>query len=103
MAVSREVTQGPQVQGVDEQIVYTITTTNWASSPSTPSLVVKDMSDGARDVSATVVSGSTTASGDVITCGTIKSLIEGHEYRAEVKFTVGSNIYETYFIIKAEL
>ena len=46
----RKVKESPLVQGVDERIAYTLTTTPWGSSPSSPSVVVKD-EDG-TDVTA---------------------------------------------------
>ena len=85
---SREVTQGKLYQGVDEQIVYSLTTTNWASSPTSPSVKAYDASDGYTDVTATVLSGSASVAGDVITLPKVKSLTLGHLYRIEVQFTV---------------
>ena len=97
----REVAEGIQYQGVDEKITYTITTTNWASSPSSVSMVVKD-SEG-TDVSDTVTSGSMSTDGDVITCEAISGLVAGERYKVEVKFTAGSGApYECYFWIHAE-
>ena len=103
MAVSREVKESPLYQGADEQIVYTLTTTPWGSTPTSTSMVVKDMSADLADVSATVTTGSMSTSGDVVTLSTIKSLTAGSRYRVEVKFTAGGSIWEPYFIIEAEL
>ena len=69
----REVSEGRQAQGADEEIVYSVTTTNWASSPTNVAVVVKDDSD-ASDVTSSVTTGSSSVSGDVITLPTIKSL-----------------------------
>lgn len=102
MAVKREVAEGVQLQGVDEQIVYTLTTTNWGSSPTSVSMVVKDESSADTDVTSTVTSGSISVSGNVITLKTIKSLTVNHSYRVEVQFTSGSNVFEAFFRIKAE-
>lgn len=102
MAVSREVQQGQQLQGVDEKIAYTITTTPWGSSPTDVTVVVKDTSDNDADVTSSVTSGSTTVLGDIITLLFIQSLTARHVYRVEVKFTAGNNIFEPYFSIKAE-
>jgi len=100
---SREVSEGQQVQGEDEEIVYTITTTNWGSSPSSVSMVVKDASNSDTDVTDDVTTGSISTSGDIITLKTISSLTAEHRYRVEVKFTSGSSIFETYFWIRAEM
>ena len=94
---------GTVTQGEDEQLVYSVTTTNWGSSPTSVSVVAKDVSDSNTDVSATVLSGSATVSGDVISLPTVKSLTAGSRYRIEVKFTSGGSIFEGYFLIDAEL
>jgi hypothetical protein len=89
----REVVEGTQYQGVDEEIAYTITTTPWGSSPTSMAAVVKDASG--TDVSSVVMpTGVPTANGDVVTLPTIKSLTDGQSYRAELKFTSGGNIFE---------
>ena len=86
---------GRVTQGADEELYYTVTTTNWGSSPSSVSVVAKDP-DG-TDVSATVLSGSASVSGDVITLSPLKSLTRDHVYRVEVKFTAGGSVWEPYF------
>ena len=101
MATDREVKQGVQYQGVDEEIVYTLTTTNWASNPTSPSVQVKE-SDG-TDVTSTVMpTNSPSVSGDVITLSPLKNLTEGKEYRVDVQFTTGSNVWEAYFRVIAQ-
>jgi hypothetical protein len=97
----REVAEGRQVVGEDEAVTFTITTTNWASAPASPSMVVKDAAG--TDVSATVASGSITANGDVITLKEIASLVKDESYRVEVQFTAGSGApWECYFWIDCE-
>lgn len=97
----REVAEGRQTQGEDEKIAYTITTTNWASTPTNPSMVVKD--EAGTDVTSTVTSGSISATDDVITCKDISGLVPGHSYKVEVQFTAGSGApFECYFWIDAE-
>jgi hypothetical protein len=96
------VTEGTQVQGADEKITYTLTTTNWASSPSSESMTVTKVSDGS-DVTSSVTSGSISVSGDVITLKPIDSLTAGELYRVEVQFTgTGYAPAEAYFYIKCE-
>ena len=90
------------VQGIDEQIVYTLTTTPWGSSPIGVSVKAYDMSVPYTDITATVLSGSPTVAGDVITLPILKSLTEGKTYRIEVKFTAGGNIFEAWFDVEAE-
>lgn len=103
MPVSREVVESPLYQGADEQIIYTLTTTPWGSTPTSPALVVKDVSDDNTDVTATVTTGSFSTAGDVLTLPTIKSLTAGSRYRADIKFTAGGSIWDPYFIINAEV
>lgn len=104
MAVTREVKEGIQLQGVDEIIAYTITTTNWGSTPTSPSVVVKDTSDSNTDVTSTVMNpNSPSVAGDVITLSALDTLTVDHVYRVEVKFVTGGNTLECFFLVKAEL
>ena len=94
-----EVAEGIQIQGPDESLAYSITTTSWASSPTNPAVVVYD--EGATDVTSTVMpTNSPSVSGDVISLSLLKSLTSGKEYRVEVKFTVGSNVWECFFLVR---
>lgn len=104
MVVSKlEVAEGTQYQGADEELVYTLTTTKFGSTPSSVTVTVKDLTANWKDVTSDVTSGSTSIASDVITLPTVKSLTPDHTYRVEVKFTSGSSIFEPYFIIEAEL
>src|SRR3990167_11440141 len=104
MANSREVREGTQVQGVDEIIVYTIDVSAWSSSPTSPAVVVKDMSASALDVTSTVMpSGSPSVGGTIITLPPLKLLTISHRYRVEVKFVSGTQTLEVYFFVEAEL
>ena len=89
---TRRIKESPIYQGADEQIVYTITTTPWDSSPTSPAVVLKN--SAGTDVSGTSLTGSPSVNGDVITTPVVHSLTIGEIYRLEIKFTVGSNIYE---------
>ena len=102
MTGKREVVEGRQYQGEDEQIIYSITTTNWASDPTSVSVAVKDNTAGDVDVTTSVTSGATITNGDLITLLTITGLTAGHLYRVEVQFTAESSTFECYFIIVAE-
>lgn len=92
------------LQGVDESIAYTLTTTQWGTSPGTISAKVYDITGGARtDVTSTVMpTNSPSAVGDIITLSALKLLTAEHAYRVEVKFTCSGNIFEAYCIIYAE-
>lgn len=101
MSVDREVIEGIQLQGEDEKVTYSFTTTPWGSSPSSPSMVVKD--DDGTDVTDDVTSGSISPSDDVITLKPIDSLTAGIRYRVEVQFTAGGGApFEMYFYIDCE-
>ena len=102
MATTREVKEGLQYQGPDEELAYTITSTPWESTPTSPTAKAYDEDNSDADVTVTVLSGSASASGDVITTPIVKSLTLGRTYRIEVKFTVGTNVWEPWFRIKAK-
>ena len=102
MAGSRFTNESPAIQGADESIAYAITTTPWGSTPTNLAMVVYDITeaDAPVDVTSTVVEGTITASGDVITTKRIRLLTLGHKYRVEVLFTdANSNIWEPFFVI----
>lgn len=103
--IRRQIVEGEQPQGEDEVLIYTLTTTNWASSPTNTSAKIfsHDQTDGSyTDVTATNMSGSTSVSGDVITLPTITGLSDGTRYRVEVQFTVDGSTYEPYAWIKGD-
>lgn len=102
--MTREFRESPVVQGVDEEIVYTLTTTEWGSSPSSASIKVFDVTSTPRtDVTSTVMpSGSASIAGDVITFPILKSLVIGHVYRIEVKFNAVGNVFEAWGEVRAE-
>lgn len=87
---ARDITQGRQDQGSGESVIYSITTTNWASDPSSPDVVAYDITGGTEtDVTSTVMpSGSASAAGDVITLPALTALTADHIYRLDVSFTV---------------
>lgn len=98
----REVMEGTQYQGADEELAYSITTTNWGSSPGTVSAKAYDENNDDADVTSTVFpTNSPSTSGDVITLSPLKSMTVGHSYRIEVKFTdSNSKKWEPFFIVK---
>jgi hypothetical protein len=102
MAGSRQTAESPAIQGADESIAYSITTTPWGSTPTSVAMVVWDITDADNPVNVTNtgVTGSTSVSGDVITTKRIRLLTLGSKYRVEVLFTdSNSNIWEPFFII----
>lgn len=98
----REVLEGKQYQGVDESIAYTLDVTAVGSSPSSVSVVVKDITND-ETVTATVMpTGSASVSGNVITLPALKLLTDGVLYRVEVKYTISGNILESYFYVQGQ-
>jgi hypothetical protein len=104
MTVKRQVQESPMKQGVDEIIVYTLTTTPWGSSPGSVSVKVYDITTTTSvDVTSTVMpTNSPSANGDVITLSPLKLLTAGQVYRVEVKFTCGGNTFEAFCKVEAE-
>ena len=91
---------GKVTQGEDEECTYTADMSAWGSGVSSPTVVVKT-ADGTV-VTDTVTEGSASASNDVITTPTIKSLTAWTQYRVELSFTLGGNTLEAFFRIDAE-
>ena len=103
MTTIREVIEGEQVQGIDETIVYTVTTTPWGSLPTAPDAAAFERVNGKwLDRTAAIMTGVATKSGDVITLPPIAGLAEGHVYRIIVGFTIDDNEFSCKFDIKAE-
>lgn len=104
MAVSREVREGDQWQGIDEKVPYGIDTSNWGGLHATPNIVVvvKDEADHS-DVTATVMpTGDIVVEGNVVTLKPLQALTQGHWYRIEVKFVNANGaILECYFRVEA--
>ena len=113
MAYTREIREGRQVQGEEEQVAYRLDTANWSADPDTPStpsaVVVKIFSvtevAGVMtyiDTSAANLDGAASVATRYITLPVVKVLVAATLYRVEVKFTLEGNIFEAYAYIKAE-
>lgn len=102
----REVAEGTQPQGIDERVSYTITTTPWGGTPTSPSVAVYDVTtgeSGRTNVTTTVMPvNSPTIVGDVITLSLLRALMVDHTYRVDVQFTTNGNLLEAYFLVRAE-
>jgi len=97
--IKREINESPIQQGADERIAYLLTTTPWGSSPSAPEvkLYSVNITTGAyTDVSTTNLTGTASATGDVITTPLVIGLSEGTRYRIEIKFVSGGNTFEAF-------
>lgn len=100
----REVTEGVQVQGVNEEIAYQLTTTPWGGAPTSPGVEVFAGLAHLTDVKSLVMPGtSITVAGDVITLPVLKDLSRGELYRVRVTFTSGGSIRSAWFDVLAQL
>jgi hypothetical protein len=101
MSSVREVVEGIQAQGVLEEIHWALDITQWGSAPTTVSAKVFDAAG--QDVTTTVMPGTAAISSPtLITLPALKSLTAKAEYRVEVYFTVQSQKFDAFFIVKAE-
>lgn len=98
----REVAEGIQYQGEDESIAYTVDVSAIGSSPSSVSVVVKDVTNGTVVTATVMPTNVPSVDGDVITLSPLKSLTAGVLYRVEVKYTLSGNVLENYFIVQAQ-
>lgn len=102
MTRAREVIEGPVPQGEDERIAWTVDIADFGNTPTNIAVVAKD-EDGA-DVTATVMTGSASATTTTITLPVLHSLTAGVQYRIEVKFDVArGDTLEGYFVVIAEV
>jgi len=103
MSNIREIKEGLQYIGEDETIVYTLTTTPWGSSPSSPAAKIYELDgDTLTDVTSSCMSGSAAAVNDVITLPSIRNCTAGTDYRVEVAFTISGNTFEAFAELKCE-
>ena len=103
MSNIREIKEGLQYQGSNETIVYTLTTTPWGSTPTSPAAKIYEISgDTFTDKTSTMMTGAASAVGDVITLPAIHSLTAGNHYRVEVAFTCAGNVFGTFIEFQAE-
>lgn len=103
--ITRRFKEGTWVQGQDEILAYTVLTTPWGGTPAGVTVKIYDVTNQGQydDVSASCLSGSSSASGDTITTALVQALVKDHVYRLEVKWTNSGNTLEAYGIIKGEL
>jgi hypothetical protein len=99
----RQVLEGIQKQGIDESIVYTVTTTPWGNNPSNPEVTIwKKSGTSWVDVSITNLLGDPTVLGNVITLPAVHSLTIGTSYKVIVEFTLNDSVVSAYIDIIAE-
>lgn len=92
MTTIRTLKESPVKQGVDEKIGYKFASTPWDTSPVSGSVSAFDTTGGAyTDVTATILNGACSFSGDIITLPRVQSLVKGHSYKLEIIFITSSN------------
>lgn len=102
MSSARMVREGRQSQGVNEAIAYRLTTTPWGTSPGSITVTATNETLDGADVSATVLSGVASVSGDVISTPVLSGLTAGHLYRVAIRFACGGNTFEAVVEVAAE-
>jgi len=98
------VNEGRIEQRVGESLSYGITTTPWGSAPESITIVAVDMTDplSPQTVTSTVIPGSASAGGDIITLPKLGGLTVGHTYRIRVTFTdAETNVFVVVFYVLA--
>lgn len=103
----REITDGLQIQGVDEEIIYRLLTSNWGGTPTSPVAAAykRNVTTQAwEDVTATVFPTNTPSiSGDYIVLSKLQDLEEGAEYRIEVRWVhPNGSLVEAFARMKGE-
>jgi hypothetical protein len=94
----RELVESPLEQGEDEIISYTVEMAA-IGTPSSPVVVVKDVSAGTAVTATVMPINSPTVSGTVINLSPLKLLTRNVLYRVEVKATINNNVLEHYFYV----
>jgi hypothetical protein len=97
------VVEGTQEQSTDEQIPWSIDTTQWGDDPTSPTAVAVDEYTDETVTSTVFPTNSPSVSDNVITLSPLKSLTKGHTYRIEVKFTISTTVWECYFKVKCTI
>ena len=99
---TREVINGIQYQGIDESVFYTVDTAPWGGSPSALGHEITDEEDYTASLKSTMMTGTPSAVGDIITCPALSLVEEDKIYRIYVKFTIGGSALSGYFRVKGE-
>lgn len=80
-----------------EEISYSIDTTEWGGSPTSPS--AKAFVNSGEVTDCVFPTNSPSISGDDINLSPLKNISSGCCYRIQVKFTIGGNIYIKQFYV----
>jgi hypothetical protein len=103
MTEVREMNESGLGQGQDEELVYVLDVSPWGSDPTDVQVKVYDITGGAySDESSTMLTGAASVSGNEITLPALSLVEANHKYRLEVKFTIDSNTFEAWCLIRGE-
>lgn len=103
MDLRREVVEGTQGQGVNESVSYVIPSDPWGNAPTILGITARDVTLGGVDVSSTVLSGTWSVAGNVMTLQPVSALTANHLYRIDVQFqTDDGNVFGCYLHIAAQ-
>jgi hypothetical protein len=85
-------------QTPNERVIYTIDTTNWGGTPTSPSAKAYDEGNSDTDVTTTLFpTNSPSVSSDDIALSLLRAMTVAHTYRIETAFTNGYGTQECIF------
>lgn len=90
--IGRNVIEGLQVQGPNEEIQYRITAT--PTPVSVTGVTVTDLGTGANVTATVMPTGTASVAAGIITLPTLKALTLNHRYRVAVLYSDGTNKLE---------
>ena len=103
---TREIKEGTQYQGTTEEVTYSLTYPSSWGTPTAPAVTaytVNETTGALTDVTSTVLSGSASVLGQVVTLPEMKSLTADVLYRVVVTVTSGTNLFTAWAHVRAEL
>ena len=98
--INRKFKESPWTQGAHEQVPYRVLTTPWGSTPT--SAVCRVMVQGGTNDTSLISTSTGTISGDYITTGYVKNLVEPATYELEIQFNISTSVFEAYGEIEVD-
>lgn len=102
MSDPREVSESPRVQGVSERIAYVFDWTADTAKGTLTAATVKLYQWDGTDKSSTLLSGTTTVNGYLVTTPLVISLVSGMKYKLSCLATIGGIVLEAILLIDAK-
>jgi len=104
MSSIREVVENRQPVGLNERLIFRLTTTNWGSAPT--SIVVAsfkyDDETYTNNTTSVFPVNSPSVNGDIISLSPLVPQAISDVYYITVKFTSGGSIWESFFWVDVE-